>query len=162
MCSRAKSNTSTPIAFDVYFIRSGILVAVARHATRVPAPADVIKALPAGPTSAPVDAGHRTALTGPDIISRTRNIATVVTVDLARTFNEIPRNDRIFALGQITLTLTGRPGVDLVQYTIADAPTDVPKANGVVTRDPVARADYISLLQATTPTSTGSSSTTSG
>jgi len=154
------TTTSQSVAYDVYFIRSGVLVAVIRRTTSAPTPADVLAALLEGPTRAEVDAGLRTALTGPDIISGTRSTATIVTVDLARRFNEIPRSDRILALGQITLTLTGQPGVTLIQYTIANTPIEVPKANGVVTRDPVARADYVSLLQPPTSTSTEPSPTT--
>jgi spore germination protein GerM len=151
------TTTSAVLAYEVYFIRSGVLVAVTRHAASVPTPADAVKALLAGPTPAETDAGLRSALTGPEIISRTRAAGTTVAVDLARNFNEVPRTDRIFALGQITLTLTAQPGVALVQYTIADTPIEVPKANGIVTRDPVGRADYVSLLQPSTsapPTTT--------
>jgi hypothetical protein len=154
------TTTSHSVAYDIYLIRAGVLVAVIRRTTSAPTPADVLAALLEGPTPAEVTAGLRTALTGPDIISRTRSTATIVTVDLARTFNEIPRSDRILALGQITLTLTGQPEVTLIQYTIDNAPIEVPKANGVVTRDPVARADYVSLLQPPTTTSTGPSQTT--
>jgi hypothetical protein len=49
-----------------------------------------------------------------------------VTVDLGRTFNDIPRADRILALGQLTLTLTTRPNESLVQFTI-DSQIEVPK-----------------------------------
>lgn len=154
------ATTPTSVAFDLYFIRSGILVAVTRQATVVLTPADLVTTLVAGPTQAEVDAGHRSALSGPDIVTHTRDTATIVTVDLAKTFNDIPRSDRILALGQITLTLTARPGVTLVQYTITDAAIEVPKANGVVTRDPVTRADYASLLQApNTTTSTAPANT---
>ena len=140
--------TPKPIAFDLYFIRSNILVAVTRFAAATPSPADLVATLAAGPTQAEVTAGgHRSALTGPEIIAGTLVTSPIVTVDLAKTFNEIPRSDRILALGQITLTLTSLSGVTMVQYTIAEMPIEVPKANGVVTRDPVTREDYSALLQ---------------
>jgi hypothetical protein len=154
----APPTTTASVGFDVFFIRSGILVAVPRRASVTPSPADLVASLVAGPTPAEVTTGHRSALTGPDIVTHTRDTASMVTVDLAKTFNEIPRSDRIFALGQITLTLTARNGVALVQYTIGDAPIEVPKANGVVTRDPVTRADYASLLTSPNP-STSTSNT---
>jgi hypothetical protein len=147
---------STSEIFDIYFIRTGILVAVTRNATLAPSPADLVTTLAAGPTSAEVTAGHRSALTGPELVAHTLATPPLVTIDLARNFNEIPRSDRILALGQITLTLTARPGVSLVRYTIGDAPIEVPKANGVVTRDPVTRSDYTSLLR--TPNSSTTSS----
>jgi hypothetical protein len=153
------ATTPMSVAFDLYFIRSGILVAVSRQANVVLTPADLVTTLVAGPTPAEVNAGHRSALSGPDIVTHTRDTATTVTVDLAKTFNDIPRSDRIFALGQITLTLTARPGVTSVQYTIADAPIEVPKANGVVTRDPVTRADYANLLQSPTASPSTATST---
>ena len=146
----AATAAPTTVAFDLYFIRSGVLVAVTRRAVTLLAPADLVTTLVAGPTPAEVTTGHRSAITSADIVTHTRESASIVTVDLAKTFNEIPRSDRIFALGQITLTLTAGTGVALVQYTIADVPIEVPKANGVVTRDPVTRGDYTSLLQGAT------------
>ena len=156
------ATTPTSVAFDLYFIRSGILVAVTRQAAVVPTPADLVTTLVAGPTPAEVSAGHRSALSGPDIVTQTSAAATTVTVDLAKTFNDIPRSDRIFALGQITLTLTSLPGVTLVRYTIADAPIEVPKANGVVTRDPVTRTDYANLLEPPNPSTSISNTPTTG
>ncbi|HUP75238.1 MAG TPA: GerMN domain-containing protein [Acidimicrobiales bacterium] len=152
--------TPTTVPYDLYFIRSDVLVAVTRRAATLPAPADLVTTLVAGPTRAEVAAGHRSAITGPEIVTRTSETASMVTVDLARAFNEIPRSDRIFALGQITLTLTAGTGVALVQYTIADAPIEVPKANGVVTRDPVTRGDYTSLLEGATSSPSTVTSTT--
>jgi spore germination protein GerM len=152
--------TPTTIAYDLYFIRSDVLVAVTRRAATFPTPADLVTTLVAGPTRAEVAAGHRCAITGPEIVTGTRETGSIVTVDLARSFNEIPRSDRIFALGQITLTLTAGTGVAMVQYTVADVPIEVPKANGVVTRDPVTRGDYTSLLRGATSTSSTVPSTT--
>ena len=163
------ATTATPVSFDVYFIKSGILVAVARRAPADPTPGELIARLIAGPSPAEVAAGHRSALAAPDVVTHTSESSSLVTVDLARTFSEVPRSDRILALGQITLTLTARPGTTLVQYTIADVPIEVPKANGVVTRDPVSQADYSALLQApssstsapsTIPATTAASATT--
>jgi hypothetical protein len=154
------ATTPATVTYDLYFInRSDVLVAVTRQATTMLAPVDLVATLVAGPTRTEVAAGYRTALSGPDIVTDTRATATVVTVDLAKTFNDIPRSDRIFALGQITLTLTTRPGVTLVQYTIGGAAIEVPKANGVVTRDPVSRADYANLLQSRTASPSTATST---
>jgi spore germination protein GerM len=150
--------TAAAVTYDLYFIRGGILVPVARKSNVMPSSADVVTALAEGPTEAEVNAGHRSAIASADIVTRTRETANTVTVDLARTFNDIPRGDRILSLGQITLTLTARPGVSFVQYTIADTPIEVPKANGVVTRDPVTRSDYSDLLLP--PSSVPSTSTT--
>ena len=158
------STTVPSASYDLYFIRSGILVAVTRRATTPPSSAELVTTLVVGPTPAEVTAGHRSALTGLEVATRTRDSAASVVVDLGRSFIDIPRSDRIFALGQITLTLTARTGITSVQYTIADTPIEVPKANGVVTRDPVSQADYSSLLVAptsTTTTTTASPPTTS-
>jgi len=156
----ATTATPTSTMFDIYFIRSGILVAVTRQAPGPLSSDDLVDVLVSGPTPSEVTSGHRSALTSPEIVTHTRDNGSIVTVDLAKNFNEIPRSDRIFALAQITLTLTGRAGVTLVQYTIADTPIEVPKANGIVTREPVSRADYSSLLQnpASTPLPTTTSS----
>ena len=157
------TTTTASITYDLYFIRGNSLVAVTRGVTAAPSPADLVSALVSGPTNVEVTGGHRTALAGLEITAQPRDSSSV-TVDLGRTFNDIPRSDRIFALGQLTLTLTARPGVSLVQYTISDSSIEVPKANGVVTKEPVSRSDYISLLQPPTTSSTstiGSSAATS-
>lgn len=152
------STTTASVAYDLYFIRANILVPVTRRAVATPSPADLVATLVEGPTPAE---SSRTALPSAELVTRVRESATTVTVDLARTFNDIPRGDRILALGQITLTLTARPGVSLVQYTIADTPIEVPKANGVVTRDPVSRADYTTLLSPPNSSQANNAPTTS-
>jgi hypothetical protein len=151
--------TAASVSFEVYFIRSNILVPVTRQAGMPPTATDLVTALLNGPTQSETTTNHRNALAGLEITARPRD-ASSVTVDLGRTFNDISRtNDRIFALGQLTLTLTDRPGISLVQYTIADSPIEVPKANGTLTKEPVSRSDYAALLQAPTASASTSTST---
>ena len=51
---------STPVAYDLYFIRSGILVAVTRRAPPVLSAADLVMVLVAGPSPVEVAAGRHT------------------------------------------------------------------------------------------------------
>jgi spore germination protein GerM len=154
------STTEPSSPYELYFIRGGVLVSVPRRASATPTVGELVTTLVQGPTQDEVSAGFRSAIASVDIVTKTRESSTTVTVDLARAFNDIPRGDRILALGQITLTLTARAGVSLVQYTIADTPIEVPKANGVVTRDPVTRSDYTALLVPPAPSSVNVPSTT--
>ena len=65
------STTIASIPFELYFInRSGVLVAVTRRAGSVPTASEVVTKLVQGPTEAEVAAGHRSAITSVDIVTR--------------------------------------------------------------------------------------------
>ena len=70
----------------------------------------------------------------------------VAQVDLAAEFAELGSDRQLLAIAQLVLTLTSRPGVGQVAFTLDTAPIDVPRADGTITSDPVTRADYASML----------------
>jgi hypothetical protein len=105
----------------------------------------LLGALSEGPTEAENAAGLRSAL--PDeptfeVVSLARGTARV---DLARPFTALSSADQTLALAQIVYTLTGRPGIGLVRFTLQGASTEVLRANGSLTAAPVSRDDYRTL-----------------
>lgn len=67
---------------------------------------------------------------------------------------EISPVDQRFAIGQIVLTLTSRPGIGQVSFTVDGRPQAVPRGGGDLApaNEPVAYDDYVSLLD---PSPTG-------
>ncbi len=61
---------------------------------------------------------------------------------------EISPVDQRFAIGQIVLTLTSRPGIGQVSFTVDGRPQAVPRGGGDLApaNEPVAYDDYVSLL----------------
>jgi hypothetical protein len=61
---------------------------------------------------------------------------------------EISPVDQRFAIGQIVLTLTSRPGIGQVSFTVDGRPQAVPRGRGDLApaNEPVAYDDYVSLL----------------
>lgn len=61
---------------------------------------------------------------------------------------EISPVDQRYAIGQIVLTLTSRPGIGQVSFTVDGRPQPVPRGGGDLApaNEPVAYDDYVSLL----------------
>jgi hypothetical protein len=112
----------------VYFAKNGRLVASSRRLQPPVTVQNALRALSAGPNRLETAAGLRTAR-----------------VDLARPFTSLSSSDQIVALGQIVYTVTARPGVGLVRFTLLGAPTEVPRADGSLTAGRVSRDDYLAL-----------------
>ena len=54
-------------------------------------------------------------------------------------------DDQALSVAQMVFTLTARPGIGRVSFTIDGEPVDVPDGSGALTSDPVAREDYDDL-----------------
>jgi hypothetical protein len=144
------SGVATPAAagerdVPIFFARDGRLVAASR---RLPASATlgrVLATLGDGPTSAEVSAGVRTALPAQSAVRRVSLAGGTATVDLARRFTTLSSSDQLLALAQIVYTLTARPGIGQVRFTLQGERTEVPRANGALTSNRVSRDDYAAL-----------------
>lgn len=88
----------------------------------------------------------RTALTEPSIIREVAVLGGIARVDLFPTVSTLPADQQLLAVAQIVCTLTGRPGVGQVSFTLAGAPLAVPKGDGSLVTSPVARDDYSALM----------------
>ena len=126
------------------FVRDGQVVFV-NHA--LPAPVTMETTLDAlavpPPTAQPL---VRTALTEPSIVREVRVLGGIARVDLLPSVSTLPTDQQLLAVAQIVCTLTGRPGVGQVSFTLEGAPLAVPKGDGSLVTSPVARDDYGVLL----------------
>jgi spore germination protein GerM len=129
----------------VYFAKNGRLVASSRRLQPPVTVQNALRALSAGPNRLETAAGLRTALPDKNTFGRVSLSDGTARVDLARPFTSLSSSDQIVALGQIVYTVTARPGVGLVRFTLLGAPTEVPRADGSLTAGRVSRDDYLAL-----------------
>lgn len=132
-------------AVSLFLVREGQVVAVTRDLS---SPADamaVIGSLLEGTTAPEERAGLRTSIpVGTDLLTVRRENATLV-LDLTRDFAAVGGEEEILAVAQIVLTATNLEGIESVAFELEGVPTDVPLANGALSEEPVAAADYRDL-----------------
>jgi hypothetical protein len=147
----ALATTSTIASEPVrlYFITGRQLTSVVQALPAEPALGQVMAALLDGPPSGGLGTGLRTTLpVGADI----------ATVDLPEgIFDSLEPSDQRLVFGQIVLTLTDRPGVGPVVFTLDGQKMRVFRGDASLTEqgESVSRDDYLGLLStAPTPTTT--------
>ena len=145
--------TTTTIATEpvqLYFLDGSRLVDISINLAGDPSASRVIAALEAGPPTDEVGIGLQTLLPPRLITSVAESGAGFATVDLASgPFEDgIQPRDQRLAIAQIVLTLTRRPGIGQVQFTLDGEPLTVPGRDNVQTEPGalVSRDDYRSLL----------------
>ena len=106
-------------------------------------PAGAVAALAEAPRSG--SGGRRTAVTG-DLIGKVEVSGGIATVDLRPAISDLGADEQLLAVAQLVCTLTNRPGVGPVAFTLDGAPVDVPRADGSLTSGVVSRDDYADLL----------------
>jgi spore germination protein GerM len=92
------------------------------------------------------DASLRTAVGEPSVVRTVRIVAGIARVDLLPAVSNIGSDEQLLAIAQLVCTLTGRPGVGQVSFTLEGTPVDVPRGDGSLTDGPVSRDDYAELL----------------
>lgn len=161
----ALATTSTLVAelVKLYFITGRQLTGVPTPLALNPALGQVMAALLEGPPAGGLGAGLRSALPAKVEISVVSE-AGIATVDLPATiFETLDPLDQRLVLGQIVLTLTDRPGVGPVVFTIAGEPTRVYRGDASLTEpgQAVSRDDYVVLLTGAAAAPTTATTTTS-
>lgn len=153
MVNPSDAGTTTTISTEpvqLYFLDGGRLVDISINLAGDPSASRVMTALEAGPPTDEVGIGLQTLLPPRLITSVAESGAGFATVDLASgPFVEgIQPRDQRLAIAQIVLTLTRRPGIGQVQFTLDGEPLAVPGRDNVQTApgDLVSRNDYESLL----------------
>jgi spore germination protein GerM len=131
-----------PVA--IYLVREGRLVAVDRALAPEAPVGRVLRALSEGPTSAEQALGIGSPLP-PDQIADVTTVRGVALVDLKTSFADLPSEDQALAIGQIVYTLTGRPGIGRVSFTLDGEAIEVPSGDGALTSDALAREDFPDL-----------------
>ncbi len=152
--------TSTTIATEpvtLYFVDGSRLAAVSIELARGPSPSRVVAALLTGPPAGDVGIGLRSRLPD-DVVNTVVESGTgYVTVDIVGdSFQEIDPTDQRIAIGQLVLTLTQRPGIGQVRFTLDGGLMRVQRGDGLQTEpgETVSAADYASLLDVTATTTT--------
>ena len=95
----------------------------------------------AGPTEGEADLGLRTAM-GDDTIEDVSASGGLAGVELTEAFTELPGDQQLLALAQITCTLTAQRGVSRVEFELDGERIEVPIQGGSLVERPVTRADY--------------------
>ena len=72
--------------------------------------------------------------------------AGVARVDLATSFTQADATAQRAVIAQAVCTLTARPGIGQVEFTLDGTPVAVPRGDGSTTTDRVTREDYAGLL----------------
>ncbi len=111
----------------------------------LPAPVDplgAVRALALPPTNA---GSPGTAVGDPSLVHGVDVAGGVARVDLGPSIAVLESADQLLAVAQIVCTLTARPGIGQIGFTVDGAPVDVPRGDGSLVAEPVSRDDYRSL-----------------
>lgn len=130
---------------DVFLLdEEGRLVAAPRRLARAD-PASVVAVLLAGATEEEVARGLSSALEEDHLISAIDVAGGIAIVDLGRAFAELDGASQRRALAQIVYTLTARPGIGRVTFTLDAQPVEIPTGDGALTTGSVSRDSYRSM-----------------
>ncbi|CAN5858415.1 hypothetical protein BH18ACT2_BH18ACT2_20070 [soil metagenome] len=144
----ASSSTIPTEAIELYFLAGNQLERVYSSLSQGASEIRVMTLLEDGPP-AEAGVGLRSFVPQGLITSVRPSGRGFAEVDLAEVpFERIDQRDQRLAIAQIVLTLTRRPGVGQVQFTLDGEPLAVPGQDNVQTEPggPVSRQDYESLL----------------
>jgi spore germination protein GerM len=129
----------------VFLAKNGRLIRAERKLAPPVTLERMLTKLAQGPTRAEVAGGIRSALPDDETFQSVSLTGGTATVDLGQPFTALSGSDQLLALAQIVWSLTSRPGIGQVQFTLNGAAIDIPRANGSLTPSPVSRDDYLPL-----------------
>ena len=132
--------------FTVYFLDSeGRLVPALRTRPERTGPNQALRRLLAGPTVAEAESGLATAIP-PGTDARAAVVAgDLVVVELAGSLVEANPADAVAAVAQLVFTVTEPEGVGRLLFRVDGKAVEIPRGDGTLTNEPVARADYATL-----------------
>jgi spore germination protein GerM len=165
----AMTTTTTALATEtvrLFFLDDEQLTSVTQNISSPARVRRVLEALEAGPIAGPATVGLTTAVPQ-GIVNTALARSGVAEVDLVgEVYDLVPPDEQLPAVAQIVLTLTQRPGIGQVSFTLDGEPLRVRLGNGQTTDvagQPVSADDYAILLDddgsITPPTTTVSAST---
>ncbi len=137
----ASADPSTGDDVSIHLVAEGQLVEVGRSLPPDAGLDRLLEVLAAGPTPAEQDLGLSSSLPEGEVqdVQVGRGVAEV---DLAPTFADLDGRDQALAIAQIVHTITGRPGIGRVLFTLDGARAEVPRGDGTLTTEPLARDDF--------------------
>ncbi|MEX0789995.1 MAG: GerMN domain-containing protein, partial [Actinomycetota bacterium] len=106
---------------------------------------DVMEILLNGLTGAERRQGLITALVDEDAVAATELVGGVASVDLTQQFTVLDGPTQRLAIAQVVLTVTARPGVGRVSFTLEGQPIDIPRGDGTLAQGSVSRDNYREL-----------------
>ena len=146
------STDTLPVAVsepvDLFYISNSKIIKVQRNVASPANPSQALSSLVEGPSTSPEFVGLRTALP-PTFAASVDVIRGVARVDATRAFlNSLSGLDQKLAIAQIVLTLTIRPGVGQVLFSVDGKLISVPRGRGdsVASGIAVTFDDYSSLI----------------
>jgi len=146
------SSDTLPVAVsepvDLFYISNSKIIKVQRNVASPANPSQALSSLVEGPSTSPEFVGLRTALP-PTFAASVDVIRGVARVDATRAFlNSLSGLDQKLAIAQIVLTLTSRPGVGQVLFSVDGKLISVPRGRGdsVASGIAVTFDDYSSLI----------------
>jgi spore germination protein GerM len=110
--------------------------------------AEVTQQLAEGPNRLEAAVGLRSALPDGAVAGRVESAGGIAEVDLVPSFTDIGGEQQLLAIAQVVCTLTARPGIGQVAFTLDGSPIAVPRGDASTTTDPLTRDDYRSLITA--------------
>lgn len=128
----------------LHFDDGGLLIRVERRVADTDL-GTLVEELEREPDTMEAAVGLRSALTDIDAVVSTDREGDLATIDLAPDFGEISGSDQLVALAQIVFTVTDRPGIDRVNFTLDGAAVEIPTGSGSLTSGTVTRDDYQDL-----------------
>jgi len=150
--SNPMSTDTLPVAVsepvDLFYISNSKIIKVQRNVASPANPSQALSSLVEGPSTSPEFVGLRTALP-PTFAASVDVIRGVARVDATRAFlNSLSGLDQKLAIAQIVLTLTSRPGVGQVLFSVDGKLISVPRGRGdsVASGIAVTFDDYSSLI----------------
>ena len=130
---------------SIFLVKNDRLAPTVRRIDPSARPQTVLRALERGPTKEEVAAGLRSALPETHAVDVASLAAGTVTVELDPAFTTLPSGDQLLALAQLVFTLTARPGIGQVRFTLEGQAIEVPRADGSLVATPVSRDDYAAV-----------------
>jgi Sporulation and spore germination len=125
------------------FISDNRIVLVERPLDQPVTQGDALAALAEPPETG---TAIRTAVNEPDLVRSVDTVGGIARVDLRRSTSNLGGDDQLLAVAQIVCTLTHRPGIGQVTFTVDGVQVDVPRADGSLVSEPVSADDYASLF----------------
>jgi hypothetical protein len=144
----------------LYFVAGNQLRKTERSRPRGISLADVLDLLAAGPVTEPGLVLRSAIPSAPRVLNRVIVSGGVATVDLAPAVRDLPRQEQLLLFGQVVLTLTERPNVGQIRFTLAGSPLAAFLPDGSQRDGAVTKEDYQILLTGLPASTTVAPSTT--
>jgi spore germination protein GerM len=130
----------------LYLVREDELVEVERDLPREAGLIDLVRLLAAGPTDAEAAEGLTTTLPDPQLYRAVDVTRGTAEVELDPAVTELDGTTQASAIAQTVFTLTARPGIGRVGFSLDGSSVEVPRGDGTLTDDALARDDFPGVL----------------